>query len=237
MLVATNKNYGELRIMYDDNNAKLKGEALYCLNDICRVLGMDLEVVCKLINEQLIFKYSTSMAEDKEDLLTFTIGFGVKSLYDVIINTLRYDNFIVSGTRWLRKIDDYISWVLWHSALTAKGIIEENEIHVRHIKDMSEADKEKYFSLSGTTIPARDHDAYYSGYKKAIEDIRGFVNANGNINDLMTCLVGKYIDTFMWSEGDVKIDTEGKVLPNLVEFYECATDQPKEEIKVEEIKQ
>lgn len=244
MLVATNKNYGELRITYDDNNARLKGETLYCLNDICRVLAMDLDTVCKMIDKHLIFRYSTDMTEDKEEVLTFTVGLGVKSLYDIIINTFRDNGFVIGRTKWLYRIDDYITWILWYSALTAKGLAQENEIHVRHIKDMDGENRKKYFDYLGLTIPARDHDAYYSGYKKALEDIRGFVfNANGHINDLMTCLTGKYIDTFMWSEGDVKIDEEGRVLPNLIEFLDSAEredndDQPKKEgVKVEEIKE
>ena len=143
MLVATNKNYGELRITYDDNNAKLKGEALYCLNDICRVLAMDLETTCKMIDEHLIFQYSTGMTEDKEDLLTFTIGFGVKSLYDTIISTFRDNGFVIGRTKWMYRIDDYITWVLWYSALTAKGLAQENEIHVRHIKDMDGENRKK----------------------------------------------------------------------------------------------
>ena len=97
----TNEKFGTIRLTKDNNNPKVAGDMLYCINDICKTLNIDLEWACDAMGRGFVFEYTFD-----NETLRFTMHYAIGRLFDHVC-TLTYNGELKNS------IDDVKEYLLW----------------------------------------------------------------------------------------------------------------------------
>ena len=100
----TNEKFGTIRLTKDNDNPKLEGDMLYCVNDICKTLEVDLEWACDVMGRGFVFEYTFD-----NETLRFTMQYAVDNLFNRVC-ALSYNGKFKKTIDWVKE---YVTW-LYH---------------------------------------------------------------------------------------------------------------------------
>ena len=106
--IEKDERFGTVRTTKDNGNPKLEGDLLYCVDDICEKLGVDLEWACDTMGRGFVFPYTFDGAT-----LKFTIKYAVDKLFDTLCamslngkSEIPID-YVKEYAVWLFRIDEH----------------------------------------------------------------------------------------------------------------------------------
>lgn len=100
--IGKDERFGTVRTTKDNGNPKLEGDLLYCVDDICDKLGVDLEWACDAMGRGFVFPYTFDGV---------TLKFTIKYVIDKLFNTLCAMSLNGKSTIPIDYVEGYAVWL------------------------------------------------------------------------------------------------------------------------------